>query len=306
MIVYPVSANTSPACPASCTLPSPSLRDVLHRRDTLRREDSPRGIIDEMQYSYHRMMKLNESRRNLYVIQKPTPPPKRVSFAEDALLYSSIVPIEDVRQQWYNGEDYKGFKKDRKDAVRLIKKSGFRIDNIELAGNCLRGFECYFSLEINRKIKLARETAVRNVLKEQYRQFQLGIYDDEAMRAEYSKSSQWIRTNALQLGANDASEVQQLNRLENRISRERRDTVSRAPGSPLSRTMSLRGVTKWTRSEFVKSSSMQRSRSSRNLMAKVEEEQESRHENGILRKLENALQLVGQIDLSDDVRNIHR
>lgn len=296
MIDFISAPNTSPATMEQQQQQLPS----FPKRDMLKREDSPRGTIHEMHTSYYRMMKLNERRQNLYVFQKPTPPPKRVTFAEDALLYSSNVTIEEVKRQWYVEEDYKGFKKDRKDAVRLIKKNGFKIDNIELAGNCLRGFECYFSLEINRKIKLARETAVRNVLKEQYRQYQLQIFDEEAMSMEYGKATHWIRANALQLAANDAAEVQEMVRREQQ--QERRGRCLRGPNA-LSRATSLRGVTKWTRSEFMKSSAMQRSRSSRNLMAQVEEEQETRHHNGVLRKLENALQLVGKIDLSDQDEN---
>ena len=265
---------------------------------------SPEYVIDEMHKSYMRMMLLNERRDKAYTIrQQSPPPPKRVAFAEDALLYSSTVQIEDVKRGWYNEEDYKSFKKDRKDAVRLIKKNGFRIDNIELAGNCLRGFECYFSLEINRAMKHARETSIRNVLKEQYRQSQLGIVDDDLLSAEYAKATTWICANALQLAANDAAEVQSMVKMDQRINQERRGMLTRGPGNvSLSRTMSqmsLKSVNRWNRNEFAKSSAMQRSRSFRNLMVQEEEEQETRHENGVLRRLENALQLVGKIDLSE-------
>jgi hypothetical protein len=135
-----------------------------------------------MHTSYSRMMKVNQRRQYL----PKSPPPKRVSFAEDALLYSGDVTAEEAIRGWYTVGDYQGFKKDLKEAIRMIKKNGFNIDNIESAGQCLRGFEPYFSLEINRGIKHARATALRNVLREQQRQIQLGIHDDEAMRARYA------------------------------------------------------------------------------------------------------------------------
>jgi hypothetical protein len=142
---------------------------------------SPDNIVNEMHKTYIRVQ-MNKRRRALPKL----PPPKRVSFAEDALLYSGDVTAEEVINGWYTVGDYQGFKKDRKEAIRMIKKNGFKIDNIESAGHCLRGFEPYFSLEINRGIKHARETALRNVLREQQRQIQLGIHDDEAMRARYA------------------------------------------------------------------------------------------------------------------------
>jgi hypothetical protein len=233
---------------------------------------SPTNIIDEI---YSRMMKDNPRRHHLSKL----PQPKRVSFAENAVLYWGDVTADEALSGWYSVEDYQGFKMDRKEAIRMIKKNGFNIYNIESAGHCLRGFEPYFSLEINRRIRHVRETAVRNVLREQQRQIQLGSYDDEAMRVRYAQATQWTHTNAIQMGTNDAALV--------------RDDELRQ--LPMNTTASPRGVTKSIRNEFVQTAALHRERSTRQLRLEEEANLETRHTTGIMKKLENALQLVGKI-----------
>jgi hypothetical protein len=258
--------------------------DMRDDDGSLRCPGSPDNVVDEMHKSYNHMLMQVDQR--LQYLPKLTPP-KRVSFAEDALLYSSDVTPEEALSGWYTADDYQGFKKGRKDAIRMIKKNGFNIDNIEAEGYCLRGFEPYFSLEINRGIKHARETALRNVLREQQRQMQLGLVDDEAMRTRYAQATQWIRTNAIQLGTNDAAMVREMRYEE---LRQRQQQL----GGP-------RSVTKSKRNEFVQTAALHRERSTRQLRVEEEDDLDTRHMTGIMKKLESAFQLVGKIDLSGDI-----
>jgi hypothetical protein len=248
---------------------------------------SPDSVVDEMHKSFRRHQQQRQSQ------QPPKSFPRaRVTFAEDAFLYASDVTPEEALSSWYTADDYAGFKNSRKEAIRMIKKNGFNIDTIESAGHCLRGFEPYFSLEINRGIKHARETALRNVLREQQRQQSLHIHDDTAMRARYAQATQWIRTNAIQLGTNDAAAVREMRYEE---LRQRQQQLLLEQGTP-------GRVARSIRNEFVQTAALHRERSARQL--RVEEEEandlDSRHMTGIMKKLENALQLVGRIDLSGD------
>lgn len=144
--------------------------------------------------------------------------PKVVSFAEEAIVYGGDVTLEEVMDSWYPVEEYQAFKQERVTAIKLIKKNAFNTRYVErILGHCLRGFESYFSLEMNREIKYAREDAIRKVLAEQDRQRAMGIADHEAIRLQYLLVTSWIRSNALQLGQIDAEIVQQLEEDNNKV-----------------------------------------------------------------------------------------
>jgi hypothetical protein len=132
----------------------------------------------------------------------------KVYFAEDALLYSSDRVLEEVQRMWYSREELNEFKNERKHIVKVLKKSNFDVLAVEQSGRyCLRGYEPYFSMEVNKAMKYARTLVTSLVMAEQNRQRALGYLDDEAMRLACFGASQWARDNALQLGSNDEYEA---------------------------------------------------------------------------------------------------
>lgn len=135
--------------------------------------------------------------------------PKRVCFAEEALLYSSDRTLLEVKNSWYNRDELNDFKAERKEIVRVLKRAHFDLARVEATGKyCLRGFEPYFSMQVNKAMKYARSLVTNLVLSEQERQRNHGIYyDPEAMRRACWHGSEWARENALHLGQNDEEEV---------------------------------------------------------------------------------------------------
>jgi len=109
---------------------------------------------------------------------------KAVSFAEEALVYSSDWLEEEVQGAWYTRNDLLRFKKDRKDTVKLLKHLDFDLGAIDHDQICLRGFEAYFSIEINKATKYARELVAMAVFAEQNRQRSVGVFDMGAIRPD--------------------------------------------------------------------------------------------------------------------------
>lgn len=133
---------------------------------------------------------------------------KRVSFANEALLYGSDRTEEEVEGMWYSRDELNEFKNERKEIVKVLKQTNFDLIKVEQSGRyCLRGYEPYFSLEVNKAMKYARSLVSSLVLAEQERQRRCGMYDEEALRESSCCASQWARDNALQLGRNDEIEV---------------------------------------------------------------------------------------------------
>ena len=132
-----------------------------------------------------------------------------VNFAEEALLYGSDQSEEEVLFMWYNREELNEFKSERKEVVKALKRANFNLSAVEATGRyCLRGYEPYFSMEVNKAMKYARTLVLSIVLQEQQRQRVEGIYyDASAMHQAIAPASEWARDNALQLGRNDEVEA---------------------------------------------------------------------------------------------------
>lgn len=131
-----------------------------------------------------------------------------VHFAEEALLYSSDRTVEEVKRMWYSRGELNVFKNERKHIVKILKTTNFDLVAIEQSGlYCLRGYEPYFSLEVNKAMKYSRTLVISLVLGEQDRQRALGYRDDDAMYRSCCGASQWARDNAVQLGLNDEFDV---------------------------------------------------------------------------------------------------
>jgi hypothetical protein len=130
---------------------------------------------------------------------------RKVHFADELLLYSSNRTLQDVDCMWYSRDELAEFKNERKHIVKVLKKANFDLAAVERTGlYCLRGYEAYFSMEVNKSMKYARTRVTSVVASEQTRQRNCGVYfDDEAMRIACSGASQWALENALQLGGND-------------------------------------------------------------------------------------------------------
>ena len=133
---------------------------------------------------------------------------KSVAFADSALLFSSDRTPEEVGRMWYSKDELAIFKNERKLVVKALKRANFNLDVVERSGKyCLRGYEAYFSLDVNKAMKDARTLVTSLVLTEQERQRNLGMRDDEALRFACSSVSQWACDNALKLGENDEMDV---------------------------------------------------------------------------------------------------
>lgn len=133
-------------------------------------------------------------------------PLRGVSFAEEALLYSSDWTPEDVQASWYDHDELEVFKGERKHIVKTLKKVGFDLKQIDREKVCLRGYEPYFSVEMNKATKYARSLVMSVVLVEQERQRRSGNINAESLRERCCQASQWARDNALEMGAWDAED----------------------------------------------------------------------------------------------------
>lgn len=131
-------------------------------------------------------------------------PQKRVSFAEEALLYRSHRTVDDVKRMWYNKSELATLKSERKDVIKILKKVDFKLAKIDQERVCLRGYEPYLSVAMNKATKYARELVLSVVFVEQSRQRMLGVFDPESFRERCCQASQWARDNALELGLTDA------------------------------------------------------------------------------------------------------
>lgn len=133
---------------------------------------------------------------------------KTVGFADSALLYSSDRTHDEVNRMWYSKDELATFKNERKLVVKALKRANFNVAAVERSGKyCLRGYEAYFSLDVNKAMKDARTLVTSLVLTEQERQRSLGVHDDEAIRFACSSVSQWACDNASKLGENDEIDV---------------------------------------------------------------------------------------------------
>jgi hypothetical protein len=145
-----------------------------------------------------------QHQRQLPQLQQKQQQKRRVTFAEDVYLYASPHASNDhVKPLWYSADELADLKKERRDVVKQLKKAEFDISRVPRK-YCLRGYEAYFSLNINRATKCARELCISVVAVEQARQRASGIYNPEALRLECSLASQWARDNGTALGAQDA------------------------------------------------------------------------------------------------------
>jgi len=133
---------------------------------------------------------------------------KQVHFAQEALLYATLRNEQEVFDSWYNSNELAEFKKERLKTVTQLKRAGFDTKKIG-SKYCLRGFEAYLSVEMNKATKYARHLVINVVLAEQNRQRLHGSLDTELLRDRCVHASQWARDNAHELGKIDATESSQ-------------------------------------------------------------------------------------------------
>lgn len=127
-----------------------------------------------------------------------------VSFADHALVYPNDRTEDEVYRMWYSSEELAEFKKERRELVKVLKSLGFNLEAVDQTQHCLRGFEAYFSVEVNRATKYTRELALTVVFAEQNRQRVHCYFDWEALRLASQSATQWSLCNALDLGNRDA------------------------------------------------------------------------------------------------------
>jgi hypothetical protein len=209
--------GANPAGDTDTTAPSPlSLDEQIKAYEALRAEHARQLELME-QYRQQELLLQQQQQQQLILESNNTDNSnsitarrrrKRVAFAEDALLYGSDRTEEDVERMWYNKAELAVFKEERKNIVKVLKKSNFNLVAIEASGlYCLRGYEPYFSMAVNRAMKYARTLVSGQVLTEQGRQRSCGYDCGESIRQASSAASQWARDNALQLGKNDEIEA---------------------------------------------------------------------------------------------------
>jgi sulfur relay (sulfurtransferase) DsrC/TusE family protein len=164
--------------------------------------------LELAQLEEERWRRLQILRQHQAQQQLSLPKRKAVGFADSALLYSSDRTQEEVNRMWYSKDELAVFKNERKLVVKALKRANFNIAAVERSGKyCLRGYEAYFSLDINKAMKDARTLVTSLVLTEQERQRSLSTHDNEAIRFACSSVSQWACDNALKLGENDEIDV---------------------------------------------------------------------------------------------------
>ena len=131
-------------------------------------------------------------------------PVRRVTFAEEALLYRSNRTQEDVKEMWYTKQELASFKDERREIIRLLKKVKFDLSRVNQEHICLRGYEPYFSVAMNKATKYARELVMTVVFVEQSRQRMMGVFEPESLRERCCQASQWARETGMELGHTDA------------------------------------------------------------------------------------------------------
>lgn len=183
---------------------------------------------------------------------------KQVSFADEALLYSSPLFIDEVRELWYTQDEYASLKEERRTVVKLLRYYGMEAIKRKV---CIRGLEAYTSIETNRALKEAREKSTYTVLHEQRLQRELGFYDPDALRDVYVPTTQWLRDHALRLARNDSLSLARM-RL------------------PLTQSVPTNA-----RDSFQSTMTHQRSQ------RRVRQEESNDHMDGIISKLENTMHL---------------
>lgn len=136
----------------------------------------------------------------------------RVSFAEEALMYSNDCLYEEILRTWYNKDELASFKQDRKELIKVLKRHHFDLPVVEKTYGrkyCLRGYEPYFSLEGNKEIRRKRELVLSAVLQEQSKQRQMfgTISDHEVIARHCADASKWARDCGYRLGVQDSNEI---------------------------------------------------------------------------------------------------
>lgn len=197
---------------------------------------------------------------------------KSVSFADEALLYSSSLFIDQVIELWYNKDEYIIFKDNRRSAVKLLRSQKRQATTHH---SCtIRGLEAYVTVETNRAMKEARATAIQAVLNEQRLQRQLGFYDPDVLRDVSVSATEGMRSYAFQLARTDSS-----------LS----TTTSILPLPSLQQ----QSVSTIDRTSFQLSMTQQRSQ--RRLLMQEDDHNDM---DGIMAKLESAMYLVKTLDIN--------
>ena len=136
--------------------------------------------------------------------RRQQPIQKRVSFADECLLYRSNRTTDDVQRMWYSKDELATFKGKRREMIRYLKQVKFDLGKINQEKICLRGYEPYFSPAMNKATKYARELVSTLVFVEQRQQRARGIFDPESLRERSCQASFWARDIGLELGNTDA------------------------------------------------------------------------------------------------------
>ena len=141
----------------------------------------------------------------------PAPPAgnktrKAVRFAENrnTVLFRHVIESE-LKQSWYQPNDYGGFKKESKSTVEALRQAQGQLCQLDPQRYCIRGLEAH----VNNQILQLRQTRIRStvqvVLDQQRSQRMHGMKDENMIGAVSMMFSRQSRQHALSMGALDQS-----------------------------------------------------------------------------------------------------
>jgi len=123
--------------------------------------------------------------------------------------YDSPISQDDISRMWYNQQDLKAFKEERRKVVQAIKNARGNLIALEGTKYITRGFECYQSIKFNRTIREQRKVVIESVLRLQHKQRLSCVENPEQIAFVCSRNSSWARSWATDLGMKDSIATQQ-------------------------------------------------------------------------------------------------
>lgn len=144
------------------------------------------------------------------VVEKPKPQRRGITFNEVVNVHFTL-HVDDLNDDeyfntWYQKHDFQMMRVAFAETVTKISKGAYTGDSDR---HCARGLE-YRTRAGAQKRKLNKLNALCAVLKEQDRQVDLGIEDDEELRRVYMEKSSQCKEEAWALGVADERETARL------------------------------------------------------------------------------------------------
>lgn len=135
-----------------------------------------------------------------------SPPPKRVSFAEDRnTINHHDYSTEDIQRSWLGDDEYQAIRAENKATILTIKSANCSLGELDASKICLRGLEEQVSIVIFRACRTRQKKFVERILKRQFIQRKMGISEPDAIGSLSFAMSKNDRSRALKAASIDAS-----------------------------------------------------------------------------------------------------